>query len=292
MNKKLHWSEAAGICQRSGEAWVLATVIGTQGSTPRDCGTKMVITENLAYDTLGGGQLEFNIIARARDLIEQKKSQQIVEHIPLSAKAQQCCGGTMTVLLECFCEQGLNIHIFGAGHVARALVSILGQLDARIHWIDSRADEFPENVPNNTKVLQYDNVLQHVNDLQAGAYILIVTHQHTLDYQLLEAVLDRKDSAYIGLIGSDAKAARFRKRLKSASFSDADIDSVHCPVGLSDVPGKQPIEVAVSIAAQLIQYSHSDDKTKKDKSTTEQVSAINNALAHEHSNQSAEKIEK
>lgn len=279
MNKKRNWSQAVNICQQSGEAWVLATVIGTQGSTPRNCGTKMVVTENRVYDTLGGGQLEFNIIIRARELIKNNKSLQLVEHIPLSAKAQQCCGGTMTILLECFCTPALNIHIFGAGHVARALVSILGQLEAKVHWIDSRSDEFPETPPANTRVIQQENVLEHVATIAPGAYVLILTHQHTLDYEILEAVLDRKDCAYIGVIGSNTKATRFKKRLKSASFTQAQIDRVHSPIGLSEVPGKQPIEVAVSIAAQLIQLAH--NKTKADikmKSSGIQPREINDAL--------------
>lgn len=256
MNRYLTWDEAVQQCKQGNESWVLATVIDTQGSTPRDTGSKMVVTASTSYDTIGGGQLEYKVTQLARELIADNQNIQRVEHFPLSAKANQCCGGTMRVLLECFCTAQQQIHVFGAGHVAQALIPILSQLDVYIHWIDSRSDFFPEEKTRNTHYYQYDDVTQHIRKMQANAYAIIITHQHSLDYELIEKLLDRQDCHYIGLIGSQIKANRFRRRLQQASFQPEEIDSINSPIGLLDIPGKRPIEVAVSIAAQIIQVLH------------------------------------
>ena len=72
-----------------------------------------------------------------------------------------------------------------------------------------------------------------------------MTHSHELDQQYVEAILSRKDTAFLGLIGSESKAAKFRNRLKRKGFSDSELDRIACPVGLTDTPGKKPAEVAM-----------------------------------------------
>ena len=254
MNKGPLWHEAITHCKTSGNPWVMATVIGTDGSTPRDCGSKMIITKDQTFDTVGGGRLKFLIIQKSRELLKLGNNQQSVEHFPLAVRSQQCCGGIVNVLFESFAEQVIDVHVFGAGHVAKALVDILGQLNVRLFWIDNRKDQFPTLVPSNTCVKHYENTVDHVNNLRPHAHAIVLTHDHALDYQLVEALLHRKDCAYIGLIGSKTKSMRFKKRLQNASFSEAQTDSIICPIGLPGVKGKHPMEVAVSISAQLIQY--------------------------------------
>lgn len=265
MNKDSLWHEAITHCKTSGKPWVMATVIGTNGSTPRDCGSKMLITKDETFDTVGGGRLEFLIIEKSRELLKLGKNQHSFEHFPLAVRSQQCCGGVVNVLFESFAELIPDVHVFGAGHVAKALVCILGQLNIRLFWIDSRKDQFPTLLPSNTYVKHYKNSVDHVNNLGTQAYTIVLTHDHALDYQLVEALLHRKDCAYIGLIGSKTKSMRFKKRLQNASFCEKETDSITCPIGLPTVEGKQPMEVAVSISAQLIQcinqnkpYSRSD----------------------------------
>ncbi len=253
---QLPWYQALAECQQSGQPWVLATVLHTQGSTPRGSGSKMLVTADRTYDSLGGGQLEYQVQAHARELLAAGVSCQRVEHFPLSSKSRQCCGGSVTVLLECQAVKSLQIHLFGAGHVAQALVTILAGLAVRVQWVDSRAEQFPTQLPGNIHKVCQPRLTDHVARLSPGDYALVLTHDHALDYQLIEALLDRKDCGFIGLIGSKTKALRFAKRLRTASFSEAAIAAVHCPVGLPAVPGKRPMEVAVSIAAQIIQRSH------------------------------------
>ncbi|MBX2857791.1 MAG: xanthine dehydrogenase accessory protein XdhC [Cellvibrionaceae bacterium] len=252
MNPPLRWFEAIPLCRAAGKPWVIATLIGTQGSTPRAAGSKMIITADTLYDTLGGGQLEHYISRSARELITQGRDQQKIEYLPLSNKTKQCCGGTVNVLLECFAASRVELHIFGAGHVAKALIKIVGEIDCQVSWIDSRPEMFPAELPSNTQTYCTSEPLSYIQTIQPGAIALVLTHDHALDYRLITALLDYANCEFIGLIGSKAKAQRFKKRLKSESFSPGDIDKIHCPVGLQQVKGKYPMEVAVSIAAQLL----------------------------------------
>lgn len=249
----LPWYCAVEACKRSGQPWVMATVLQAKGSTPRNAGTKMLITAERNFDTIGGGRLEYEVIDRARKMLRTGEASQHIERFPLAMKTNQCCGGSVSILFESFSQPKTTINLFGAGHVAKALTKILADLDVHVHWIDNRAEEFPESVAANTRICLEEDPVDFVRKMGTGEFAVILTHQHSLDYQLLEALLDRKDCAFIGLIGSQTKAARFRKRLHSASFSQEEIESYYCPIGLEQVSGKEPMEVAVSIAGQIIE---------------------------------------
>lgn len=267
MMSSMGWIQALGEVEKSGQAWVMATVIGTQGSSPRESSSKMIITESHSFDTIGGGQLEFAVCQKARAMLQDTASaSHVFEHFPLAAKSNQCCGGTVNVLLEYFPEPATKMTIFGMGHVAATLVSVMGNMQAKITWVDSRADlvdqRQQEGLADNVIVRQYTSMLDHIEQMSAGEMAFIMTHDHALDYQLVEALLDRKDCRFIGLIGSKTKALRFKKRLASASFSPAEIDSVHCPVGLAEIEGKKPFEIAISIAGQIIQLTQEKSKAQ------------------------------
>ena len=124
MPRFLDWAEAAAALSQRGEAYVLVTVIGVQGSSPRDRGTKMLVSATGAVDTIGGGHLEYAAINRAREMLVVGDDAQHLEEFPLGAKLGQCCGGRVTLLYECFASTATAVALFGAGHVGRALVEI------------------------------------------------------------------------------------------------------------------------------------------------------------------------
>jgi len=84
-----------------------------------------------------------------------------------------------------------------------------------------------------------------------GAVHLVMTHSHSLDEAVCLQLLVRGDFAYLGLIGSKSKRARFAKRLAAAGVSPAMLDQLICPIGISEINGKSPAHVALSIAADL-----------------------------------------
>ncbi len=172
-------------------------------------------------------------------------------------QAREClAGGKPSVggrlLYELCGQHPWRIVLFGAGHVGRALVSVLAGVPSRITWIDGRAEQFSEDIPDNvTKMLSEDGEAA-VDEAPAGAYFLIMTHSHVIDLELVEAVLRRGDFAYLGLIGSATKRARFEKRLRARGFTDKQLRRLTCPIGIGGIAGKSPAAIAISAAAELL----------------------------------------
>jgi xanthine dehydrogenase accessory factor len=250
------WYDAVQHCEQNGQSYVIATVLGAAGSIPRDQGSKMVITADDDFDSLGGGHLEFSVMNKAREMMANDQSGNHIEHFPLGASLGQCCGGSVTVLMESFVQKGLNLTVFGAGHVAKALMTILAGLPGQVRWVDSREDQFPAGVASNIKKCIEEFPVDVIQTLPKNSQLLILTHNHQLDFELVEAALNRGDFSFIGCIGSNTKAERFQMRLDHKGFSQQQIDDLICPVGMLDIPGKLPMEVAVSMAAQLITDQH------------------------------------
>ncbi len=268
------WSESLADCQRDGTPHVLVTVISTGGSTPRASGTKMLVLSDDVIDTIGGGQLEFQAVHQARELLldpeKNHDNQQEIKQILLGADAGQCCGGYATLLFESYPARAAELLVFGAGHVAKALMQILGQLPVATRWIDNRPAMFP---PQETLATHIECVLveepdvpeQLLEQASAGSRVLILTHDHALDYRLAEAALKLGRFASVGVIGSDNKSRRFRHRLQANGIREEQMSTLQCPVGLAQVGGKLPMEVAVSIAGQLIHFYQSDSPVKNGK---------------------------
>jgi len=268
-----NWLQAAAALQQRGAAYVIVTLVNIKGSAPRESGTKMLVTEDTIFDTVGGGSLEFIAIDRARALLKEGKDQHHMEDVALGAKLGQCCGGHVSMLFECFAQSAVHIAIFGAGHVGRALVPILGQLPLRVRWIDNREKEFPDQIPLNTQRIVAEHPVEEVLNLPVGSCVVVMTHEHPLDFAIVEAALKRGDCSYVGVIGSQTKAGRFKLGLAGNGLPPEAIEKLHCPIGSPTVPGKHPAEVAVSIAADLIACYHAamqptDTEVVADKVTT------------------------
>ncbi|WP_167854777.1 xanthine dehydrogenase accessory protein XdhC [Mangrovimicrobium sediminis] len=248
-----HWSEAVARLQAAGEAYALVTVMATAGSTPRERGAKMVVSAADTYASIGGGQLEYLVVQRARECLAAGQALQEVKQFPLAAEAQQCCGGSVAIFIETFVPQRREVCLFGAGHVAAALAGILVQTETRVTCIDNRA-ELLAQLPAGERLqcLFEAQPEDAVARLPAGASVFVLTHDHALDYRLVSALLQRGGWRRLGLIGSQTKSLRFRHRLGRDGFSEAQLAALECPVGLPEVQGKLPMEVAVSIAASIL----------------------------------------
>jgi xanthine dehydrogenase accessory factor len=251
-----HWSEWVREYESCATPYVIVTILGARGSTPRDSGTKMVVSGTAFHGTIGGGVLEHQALLRAREMLSEGAAGQWVENYPLGEKLGQCCGGSTSLLFESFIPNDVPVFLFGAGHVGRALAPLLAALPMRVCWVDTRVQEFPESLPLGVRAEHPEDPLDIVAAAPNGSYFLIMTHQHPLDYALMERALRRDDAAYIGVIGSSSKARRFRLRLEHRGYAEGAIRSIHCPIGSADVPGKRPAEIAVSVAAELIAHYH------------------------------------
>lgn len=250
-----NWNQASLNLSQQGKAYVLITIIGVTGSTPRNSGTKMVVSQNEIYDTIGGGHLEFKAIKLAKQLLNSNKNCQQIEHFQLDSQLGQCCGGNASVLFECFTTNTINIVVFGAGHVAQALIPILAGLPCHTTWVDSRAEQFPANTEHfaNMSILVTDDPASEVTSMPANTLYIVITHNHQLDFEISHAVLKREDFYYLGLIASDTKWRRFQQRYKHREVSQQLVKRMNCPIGLAHVSGKLPMEVAVSISGAIIE---------------------------------------
>jgi xanthine dehydrogenase accessory factor len=161
-------------------------------------------------------------------------------------------GDGVSLLFEPVRPYGLHIVLFGAGHVGKALVRVLGELPCRVTWVDGRPDEFPRDLPPNVTVECTEMPQYAIERATPGAAFLVMTHSHALDLTLCERILRRDDFAYCGLIGSATKRAKFIRRLRARGVSDHVIERLVCPIGIPGLSGKHPGEIAVAVAAQLL----------------------------------------
>lgn len=145
----------------------------------------------------------------------------------------------------------LNVAVFGAGHVGSAVVNASASLDCNIRWIDSRRNIF-RDVPGNVRVVEAADPSLEVAAMPPGSYFLVMTHSHSLDFEICDRILRRRDSRYCGLIGSVSKRRRFEKRFRQQGMDQSLIDELVCPIGVDGISGKKPAEIAVSAAAEIL----------------------------------------
>jgi xanthine dehydrogenase accessory factor len=145
------------------------------------------------------------------------------------------------------------IVLFGAGHVGRALVRVLADVDCKITWVDAREAEFPRKVAANVDVVCTDAPEAEVDAAQPGSLFVVMTHSHPLDEAICERILRRDDFVYFGLIGSLAKRRQFEKRLERRGTPRGRFATMTCPIGIAGIPGKEPTTIAIAVAAELLQ---------------------------------------
>jgi len=235
-------------------AGIRITILRTAGSVPREAGTSMIVTEDGIRGTIGGGALEWEAMAEARDMLARGQDR-AERTFPLGPALGQCCGGSVTLGFEMATqaepEPGAPLWIWGAGHVGRALVDVMAPLpDWSITWIDVAADRFPDTCPDGVTILPAADPARLVAHAPAEAHHLIVTYSHELDLALCHALLSH-DFAAAGLIGSATKWARFRSRLRDLGHAPAQISRIACPIGDPSL-GKHPQAIAVGVAAALM----------------------------------------
>lgn len=234
--------------------FVAVTVVDTLGSTPQDGGAKMLVTrEGRVHGTVGGGKIEVRCIEEARALLADPGAPKTrFVQWSLEKDIGMTCGGIVRVYFEAFNVTRWNIVVFGAGHVANALVGLLEHLDCRITCIDPREEwlaRLPES-PKLTKVLAPD-MPSRVASIPDGSFVVLMTMGHTTDKPILIEILRTRTFPYLGVIGSNAKAKRLRQDVLDAGLPPEATKAFFCPVGL-ELGTNHPQEIAISIAAQML----------------------------------------
>lgn len=266
----MHWIKAVETLRSQRRPGVLVTLTSARGHSPRAAGAKMVVAAQGAWDSIGGGNLEATAVARARAMLAEGAAAPERITLALNDKApvehgQQCCGGEVEVLLEPLAVVP-SVAIFGMGHVGLELARILARHDLELHLVDSRADQLGSD---RLGVLDDAVAGVHVHhapvpelilgQVRPGTHVLVMTHDHAEDVALCDAALRCGHLGSIGLIGSSAKWARFRKRLVAEGHSADDLARIQTPIGSPELTGKEPATIALSVAAQLVRVFEAHD---------------------------------
>ncbi len=237
----------------------LVTVTNAEGSTPREKGAWMVVTPQGYNGSIGGGTLEWHAMAEAQALLGKSATYKMIRK-NLGPDLGQCCGGRVDLRIESFDRESLpqlrdqalkhkdefqHIHLWGAGHVGRALVMALAPLPFQISWWDTRANAFPSAVPQNVTCR-----MGAPNDMEQDGFVLVMSHSHALDFEIVDYALRNPAFPFVGLIGSQTKRARFIKRLLETGV---DATKLTCPVGVSSLKSKLPAAIAAGVAVQMLE---------------------------------------
>ena len=266
-----HTRETAQRWLAEGRKAIVVEITQAKGSAPREAGTRMLVSTTEAIGTIGGGHLELKAVERARATLNNGDTTPHTEHFPLGPALGQCCGGAVTLGYHALDATTLarwpstaplfHLQLYGAGHVGRAIASLLTTLDVEVDWIDEREAEFPATTlgtpwPAHVRQVCVDAVEAEVRLAPPGASYLVLTHDHDLDLRITEAVLRRGDFAYLGLIGSKTKRQRFVHRFEQRGIAANTVARMTCPIGVEGVDGKEPEIIAASVLAQLLQRIH------------------------------------
>lgn len=239
-----------------GGPFVSVTMVDAVGSTPQDAGTKMLVdSAGLVLGTVGGGRVENQAVQFAQRMLtdENSPTTQLVEW-NLRRDVGMTCGGAVKLYFEAFNHRGWRIVIFGAGHVAQALVRCLLEMECRVVCVDQR-QEWLARLPHSGKLttVQLDNLPDYVTKLADDDFVVCMTMGHRTDKPVLEEIFRQgRQPAYLGVIGSAAKRKVLVRELTESSIAPDVAERFRCPIGL-DLGTNQPGEIAVSIAAELIQ---------------------------------------
>jgi xanthine dehydrogenase accessory factor len=249
------WEQIAKF-RREGVDAVVITITAARGSVPGQVGAKAVVTaDGMVSGNLGGGKVEAKAAAYAASLLLMDETCVSVTW-NLQQDVGMTCGGEMAFLFErLVAREPWHIAIFGAGHVAQALVPVLATLACRIDVFDPRAewlDKFPAK--SNVRLHHVKNYETGVASLTPRSFVISVTQGHSCDRPVLrETLREFPDVPFLGVIGSAAKRAVLKRELLEDGLPGDSIDRIICPLGLP-IGGNDPAEIAISVAAQLLEF--------------------------------------
>ncbi len=244
---------------------IVAELSVVRGSSPREAGTVMVVGADALVGTIGGGALEYMVIARARQALRDGLPPGEMD-VPLGPEIGQCCGGRVTVSLKVMTPElaeGLvarleateaarpPVYLFGSGHVGKALARALAVLPVAVTVVDTRPEELadlPEGVTGRA-VAMPEAV---VRSAPQGASYVILTHDHALDFLIAAEALKREDAPYVGMVGSRTKRAKFASWYREQGGTEDGVRRLVLPIGDFGLVDKRPEVIAALAAAEIM----------------------------------------
>ncbi|CUX19406.1 xanthine dehydrogenase accessory protein XdhC [Agrobacterium deltaense] len=247
-------------------ATILVEIEAVKGSSPREAGTFMLVSQGGLWETIGGGQFEYMAIDHARAMLRSGSTEDRMD-IPLGPEIGQCCGGRTLLRFRLItaeiaaalearvkgeAEQQPAVFIFGAGHVGKALAEALSLLPLTLTVVETRENEL-HDLPVNIASVLTPMPEALVAKIPANGAAIIVTHDHALDFLIAKEALARDDLAYVGMIGSKTKRATFAHWLEREGEPMSRLAKLILPIGGNSVRDKRPAIIAALVAAELLQ---------------------------------------
>ena len=256
-----HWIELLAQFKDKQEPIALITVTKCLGSTPCVVSSRMIVTKNKTiYGTIGGGKLEFKAIDEAMTALNENR---IIESTyTLGPEFEQCCGGKVEFIIEPM-NQSPELFLFGAGHIGVAISELLLETPFQVHLIDSREDWF-SNLELSEAIKKHQvnesdfKTFKDAVRWGKNCYVLVLTHNHAIDFDIIAMAL-QNETRFLGLIGSKTKRVRFNNMLIKDLDIKEGMQNVICPIGLN-IGGHSPKEIAISVAAQLLQVHYKNEE--------------------------------
>ncbi len=239
--------------RRAGRRGALATIVHTNGSIPSYESSRMLVREDGSIaGTIGGGCVEAEVWAAAKDVMQKEAPQKMVFHLNNEASYDNglICGGTLEVFVEPILPQPI-VYLFGGGHVSMAVAKAANAAGFGIGVVDDREtfankERFPMALEVYTS---YEEAFEKIRP-NASSYLVIVTRGHKEDMRVLAWAV-RTEARYVGMIGSKRKVLSVYKALENEGYKPEEFERVYAPMGL-EIGALSPEEIAVSIIAELV----------------------------------------
>lgn len=239
--------------RRAGQRGALATIVHTDGSIPSYESSRMLVREDGSMvGTVGGGCVEADVWAAAKEVMLKEKPRKMVFHLNNEASYENglICGGTLEIFVEPILPQPVA-YLFGGGHISMSLARAIADAGFGVAVIDDReAFANRERFPMAQEIFtSYEHAFETIRP-NAASYLMIVTRGHKEDMRVLSWAV-RTEARYVGMIGSKRKVLSVYRALEKEGYRPEEFDRVYAPMGL-EIGALSPDEIAVSIAAELI----------------------------------------
>jgi xanthine dehydrogenase accessory factor len=234
----------------------MLTVVDTEGSAPRDPGTRMVVTADAEYGTIGGGTVESLAVEAAREVLARESDPGVRSYeLEPGGNTGMVCGGAMDVFVDRI-QGPPRLYVAGGGHISQELAVLAVDTGYDVTVVDDREEYAdPDLFPGAVEVVHggYGDALRDL-PMSSETAVAVATRSGTFDQQAVAAAIDG-GAGYVGLVASDRKADRVRSGLVDAGYGRATLARVRSPVGL-DLGGGSPDDIALSILAEVHRDRH------------------------------------
>lgn len=248
--------EDAAALVEDGDPAAMLTVVGKQGSTPRDVGTRMLVTAETEYGTIGGGTVERLAVEDAREVLDGNANPGVRTYdLEPGGNTGMVCGGSMDVFVDRIRGQA-RLYVAGAGHIGQQLAPLAHSLGYAVTVVDDREEYAdPERFPDGVEAIEgdYGDALADV-PMGSDAAVVVATRSGTFDQRAVAAALDG-GAGYVGLVASERKAEHVLDSLAAEDYRRRDLARVRTPVGL-DLGGGSPKDIALSVLAEAHMDRH------------------------------------